>query len=65
MKKCWSCDRNLMQEAPELGEGWFKCECGATYIKQTRLKASVMSPKKDYAAGGESSSPRPVRRVKK
>lgn len=36
-KECWSCGRNLMEEAPELGQGYFKCECGATWIKMPKV----------------------------
>lgn len=28
-----------MEEALELGRGWFKCECGATWIKMPELAA--------------------------
>lgn len=36
--KCWYCGKETMEEAPELGMGWFKCsECGATWIKMPEL----------------------------
>ena len=31
--KCWYCQEVIMDEAPELGKGWFQCSiCGATWI---------------------------------
>ncbi len=36
-KECWFCGRKLMEEAPELGKGWFKCECGATDIELPKV----------------------------
>ena len=31
--KCWYCQEVNMDEAPELGSGWFQCSiCGATWI---------------------------------
>jgi len=38
MKKCWFCGRKLMQEVPEFGRGWFKCECGATWSELPKVK---------------------------
>jgi len=30
--KCWYCDKETMEDAPELGSGWSKCSsCGATH----------------------------------
>ena len=32
--KCWFCEKGTMEEALDLGSGWFRCsECGATWIK--------------------------------
>jgi len=30
--KCWFCHKETMEDAPDLGKGWFKCaHCGATH----------------------------------
>jgi len=33
LPECWYCGRWLMRECRELGSGWYKCECGATYVE--------------------------------
>ena len=35
--KCWYCEEELMQKAPDLGEGWFRCaNCKATWAKPVK-----------------------------
>ena len=40
MIECWFCGRKLMGEAPDLGAGWFRCECGATWIEVPKVAQS-------------------------
>lgn len=45
--KCWYCQKVEMVEAAELGKGWFKCpECGATWIKQSKIPFSKRKVKR-------------------
>lgn len=45
--KCWYCDKDTMDEASELGPGWFKCcDCGATWIKMLKVKSGAKKVKK-------------------
>ncbi len=35
--KCWFCEKETMEEAPDLGSGWFRCsKDGATWIKVSK-----------------------------
>jgi len=32
-RECWFCFTRLMERAPDLGWGWYKCSnCGATHV---------------------------------
>lgn len=41
--KCWYCGQETMEEAPNLGKGWFECSsCFATWIKVPKLGAETI-----------------------
>lgn len=67
--RCWYCDRNLMNEAPDLGRGWFKCKgCGATWVKPLKLGPPCVTIESGGSDGKLKYKPSPLfrkRRAKK
>lgn len=62
---CWNCHKKTMQPAKKLPKGWYQCsECGATWTKPLKVKASsvTMQPDTMLGKGRRSRSPRVLKR---
>ncbi len=62
--QCWDCKKNSMEPAPELGAGWFKCPCGATWIELPKPGQPALTMVEDIGLGETSYSPRRGRKSK-